>query len=1057
MWNQDSHSDFQIEIKTEPVDYQIDNGYHGNTDSMKDHYTSSYQDLYHENISLSKNKNSEVCNHSNTRQEISNDDSDTEDCDDGKSCEFSSGISNKQCGVPYPVQLWKTIEHEDGQETSKKKEPVSEFVSTNIMKMNLFRPEFNSIITNAAFAPTVQEDITENQGKSRNRRKRKETVRRLKTCNIDQSDEDDTFGFNTGEKQYDTCNSGEKAYDTCNSGEKAYDTCNSGEKANDTCNSGEKANDTCNSGEKANDTSNSGCFVCHLCQVVFTDTKTHHIHVKKCLSRRKLKRKKTNTEHKCDICGKVFKDRRGLDRHEVVHSGVKPYQCAICERSYTQKGHLQQHQRMHTDREDPWECEYCFKISQRSDKYNTHKNFHYRSKNMPYLCNACGGQFKEKSDLVKHIRKHRNTELYYVQVVKDSKLSGENKQGSKSPLKKPKLKNLSDSGSEINSNKAVEGKLGKFLYVCQLCKKEFIDWTTIQQHVSRHTGEKVLFTCETCSKQFERMNDYAVHQSEHASDYLTKCEICGKFLNSNTDLLTHKHIHQVLYSFPRQQSTNGDVPAFPAPTETTVTMVTDEVVGGTCTEEHSDSTDHNGDKEKEDNSFQDKTEGEQKMTSVDNDDTLYNTVSLYMVENCHMESIVATNFRYNVPVTDPSSEQGQADNTGEGNQSEGVNEVDKKFNMASNLKSAINTNERRGQFICNVCGMIFDRMNLFRLHAAYCGNIDQKVKVHIVGRKKKYECPICGKLFPDRRGIERHGVVHSGIKAYECVVCGRSYTQKGHLELHMKKHSDNFFERFECPYCFKILEKKDRFVIHKASHMSEFPYTCNVCNSSMRSLQDLYQHFKTHEHHQFYFVENKIGLGTPGEQVPEDSTPIELVSADSTHTVPPIEIFDSDKLQELSNSQLKLREEGQYLCDENHFIFVCQICHKQFQTWQIMLEHVDRHFGMTRQFTCETCNTAFGTVENLKKHLDEHKKDFQNMCTVCKKFFSEEETLKEHFVIHKRFAQKRSFYVKQPNLTKKRRKLKEKQDSSLITSLNHADHVPTFNLELLKTLDNDTS
>ncbi|XP_063412835.1 zinc finger protein 62 homolog [Mytilus trossulus] len=1046
MWNQDGHSDFQIKIKTEPVDEQIDNGYHGNTDYMGDHYTLSYGDLYHENSSTFKNKDLEGCNHSNTRQEIINNDSDTKDCDNGKTCEFSSeiknsGISNKQCGVPYPVQLWKTVQHDDGQETSRKKEPVSEFVSTNNMKMNLSPPEFNSIITNSAFTSTVQEDITENQSKSRNRRKRKETVRRLKTCNIDQSDEDDTFGFNTG----DTCNSGEKTYDTCNSGEKAYDTCNSGEKAYDTCNSGEKAYDTCNSGEKEHDKCNSDCLLCHVCQVVFTDTKAHYIHLKKCLSRRKLKRKKTNTEHKCDICSKVFKDRRGLDRHEVVHSGVKPYQCAICERSYTQKGHLQQHQRMHTDREDPWECEYCFKISQRSDKYNTHKNFHFRSKNMPYLCNACGGQFKEKPDLVKHIRKHRNTELYYVQVVKESKLSGENKQCSKSPLKKPKLKNLNESGSETKSNKAVEGKLGKFLYVCQLCKKEFIDWTTIQQHVSRHTGEQVLFTCETCSKQFETMNDYTEHQSEHAPDYLTKCEICGKFLNSNTDLLTHKHIHQVLYSFPRQQPSNGDV----AQTETTVT---DEVVGGT--EEHSDSSDHKGDKEQEDNSLQDKTEGEQKSNSVDNDDSMYNQISQYMVDNCHMESIVATNFRYNVPVTDPSSEQGQADNTCEGNQSEGVNEDDKKFNMASNLKNAISTNERRGQFICNVCGMIFDRMNLFRLHAAYCGNIDQKVKVHIVGRKKKYECPICGKLFPDRRGIERHGVVHSGIKAYECVVCGRSYTQKGHLELHMKKHSDNFFERFECPYCFKILEKKDRFVIHKASHMSEFPYTCNVCNSSMRSLQDLYQHFKTHEHHQFYFVENKIGLGTPGEQVPEDSTPIELVTNDSTHTVPPIEIFDSDKLQELSNSQLKLREEGQYLCDENHFIFVCQICHKQFQTWQIMLEHVDRHFGMTRQFTCETCNTAFGTVENLKKHLDEHKKDYQNMCTVCKKFFSEEEALKEHFVIHKRFAQKRSFYVKQPNLTKKRRKLKEKQDSPLITSLDHADHVPTFNLDMLKALDN---
>ena len=74
-------------------------------------------------------------------------------------------------------------------------------------------------------------------------------------------------------------------------------------------------------------------------------------------------------------------------------------------------GHLQQHLKMHNDGNEIFECDFCYKVSQRRDKYLYHLKYHAKSEDTPYLCNACGSQFQEKAELTMHVTMHRNTEL----------------------------------------------------------------------------------------------------------------------------------------------------------------------------------------------------------------------------------------------------------------------------------------------------------------------------------------------------------------------------------------------------------------------------------------------------------------------------------------------------------------------------------------------------------------------------------------------------------------------------------------------------------------------
>lgn len=43
---------------------------------------------------------------------------------------------------------------------------------------------------------------------------------------------------------------------------------------------------------------------------------------------------------KCEQCGKSFKSLISLRSHSVVHSGLRPYECAVCNKSFTQSSSL---------------------------------------------------------------------------------------------------------------------------------------------------------------------------------------------------------------------------------------------------------------------------------------------------------------------------------------------------------------------------------------------------------------------------------------------------------------------------------------------------------------------------------------------------------------------------------------------------------------------------------------------------------------------------------------------------------------------------------------------
>lgn len=62
----------------------------------------------------------------------------------------------------------------------------------------------------------------------------------------------------------------------------------------------------------------------------------------------------------CSECFQTFKKRAALERHMMIHRGIKPFQCHFCNQRFRQKHHLQGHIMLHTG-ERPHSCTLCNK------------------------------------------------------------------------------------------------------------------------------------------------------------------------------------------------------------------------------------------------------------------------------------------------------------------------------------------------------------------------------------------------------------------------------------------------------------------------------------------------------------------------------------------------------------------------------------------------------------------------------------------------------------------------------------------------------------------------
>ncbi len=105
--------------------------------------------------------------------------------------------------------------------------------------------------------------------------------------------------------------------------------------------------------------------------------------------------------YKCNVCDKCFSQKGHLKCHELIHSGIKPFKCSTCGSSFAQLSHLRTHERIHSGSK-PYSCSYCDKQFNQSVHKTTHERIHTGHK--PFWCRRCPYASSDSSNLSEHVK-----------------------------------------------------------------------------------------------------------------------------------------------------------------------------------------------------------------------------------------------------------------------------------------------------------------------------------------------------------------------------------------------------------------------------------------------------------------------------------------------------------------------------------------------------------------------------------------------------------------------------------------------------------------------------
>ncbi|XP_063390656.1 zinc finger protein 320-like isoform X19 [Cydia fagiglandana] len=194
----------------------------------------------------------------------------------------------------------------------------------------------------------------------------------------------------------------------------------------------------------------------------------------------------------CDICGKRFESRRGIDNHVKVRHNIddilRTYYCRSCKKSYPTLEAKKEH--MRTNKSClPFRCAICNERFLFWERREDHQVEVHGKERKIFRCTECDKVFERRTLLYFHF-KAAHTE--------DHK--------------------------------------------CQYCELTFSTRRDLREHTHQHTGERPL-KCHVCNKTFARDKALRQHLIIHDDSKKKMCPVCSRLFTDNKKLKMHVQKH----------------------------------------------------------------------------------------------------------------------------------------------------------------------------------------------------------------------------------------------------------------------------------------------------------------------------------------------------------------------------------------------------------------------------------------------------------------------------------------------------------------------------------
>lgn len=228
----------------------------------------------------------------------------------------------------------------------------------------------------------------------------------------------------------------------------------------------------------------------------------------------------------CDICRKSFSE-RAYERHvRQLHSW---YHCDHCHRKYKQKKNLLTHIRKeHLKKHQPQHaCTECGKIFKENCLLTKHVRYMHTSHEKTFFCEKCPKRFHLHELLIKHMNSMHSSKLY--QCIYCGEMS--------------KYKQCLRSSCGKQRKQSASYKTRPKIHVCPVCGQTYSYLSWLVDHI-KEANCKERLQCAQCERWFLNRNSLLGHSRDWHSTSDFPCRYCSEVFVRRYQRFRHEKKHK---------------------------------------------------------------------------------------------------------------------------------------------------------------------------------------------------------------------------------------------------------------------------------------------------------------------------------------------------------------------------------------------------------------------------------------------------------------------------------------------------------------------------------